>query len=321
MQRIVLSSLAALALVAGCRTGDSALVESPGPVNGPALAAPSFSREFWSTWADGNAELAAYTLTTPRYGEPRRGVAVTIFVKEDFNPEARVKADLPTKQSVPVMKLNLIQDFQTGIYDYNLMASSFVALRPVNGRPAGSTYKVAFSNQEWCGTTYHHVLFDQEEAREVLHSYFESEADQSRRLAYPSDGLSEDSLLLWARGMAAPALSPGEETRAQVLLSLQRARFAHVPLSWGTATLRRSKDASSLTIPAGTFTVETREAELADGLRYTFWVEQAPPHRLIKWEASDGLSATLLASDRLPYWNLHSEGQESLLSKLGLSSF
>src|SRR5260221_12341644 len=76
--------------------------------------------EFWKTWGDGQAELAGYDLAYPRYGQLRNGVAVTIFVSETFSNQLRVKADEgkhPVSDQYPVMKLNLIQDFQTGIYD------------------------------------------------------------------------------------------------------------------------------------------------------------------------------------------------------------
>ena len=79
-----------------------------------------------------------YDLVFPRYGQPRHGVAVTIFVTETFSNTLRVKADPgkhPSSDRFPVMKLNLVEDFQTGIYDYNLMTSTFVALAPVNERP------------------------------------------------------------------------------------------------------------------------------------------------------------------------------------------
>jgi len=90
--------------------------------------------EFWKTWGDGQAELAGYDLTYPRYGQLRKGVAVTIFVSETFSNQLRVKADEgkhPASDRFPVMKLNLVQDFQTGIYDYNNMTSVFTALAAV----------------------------------------------------------------------------------------------------------------------------------------------------------------------------------------------
>src|ERR1700704_6625736 len=120
--------------------------KTPGTVHA-ANTAPggvTIDAAFWKTWGDGQAELAGYDLTYPRYGELRKGVAVTIFVSETFSNQFRVKADEgkhPASDQFPVMKLNLVQDFQTGIYDYNNMTSAFVPMAPVNSRLAGSLTK------------------------------------------------------------------------------------------------------------------------------------------------------------------------------------
>src|SRR6476469_9637897 len=90
-----------------------------------------FGDEFWKHWGDGKGELAGYDLTIPRYGQIRKGVAITVFVTETFSNSLRVKSDPgrhPKSDEFPVMKLNLVEDFATGIYDYNLLTSSFVAL-------------------------------------------------------------------------------------------------------------------------------------------------------------------------------------------------
>src|SRR5258705_9993050 len=147
----------------------------------PAASLPSYDKAFWSTWGDGQAEVAGYDLTIPRYNQPRRGVAVTVFVTETFSNSARVKADPgkhPPADEYPVMKLNLVKDYQTGIYDYNEMISSFVALQPVNGRAAGSPTKISFSRQERGGQTYHQLLFDAKTIRAKRHTYFDAKADR-----------------------------------------------------------------------------------------------------------------------------------------------
>src|SRR5262249_52458683 len=160
--------------------------------------APVFDDAFWRRWGDGQAELAGYDLVQPRYGQKREGVALTIFVTETFSNALRVKSDPgkhPESDEFPVMKLNLVEDFPTGIYDYNLMTSTFVALKAVNGRSAGSTTKVSFSSQEWCGNVYAQALFDAASVRHESHSYFDGEADRQETLPYPEAGLAEDALL------------------------------------------------------------------------------------------------------------------------------
>jgi hypothetical protein len=291
------------------------------PVAAPADA-PVFGDAFWKFWGDGRAELAGYDLVFRRYGELRKGVAVTIFVTETFSNSLRVKSDPgkhPKSDEFPVLKLNLVEDFSTGIYDYNLMTSAFVALTPVNGRPAGSLTKVSFSSQEWCGNVYAHLLFDAAQARLTSHSYFDGEADQSRTMPVPTNALSGDALLLWARGLAAPWLAPGERRTVAFLRSLETARLEHRPVEMLRATLSRAAAPSRASVPAGTFDIELRHVEIEGGAAWTIAVEAAEPHRIIEWEASEGQKASLLGSDRLAYWKLNAPGGESALAKLGLT--
>jgi hypothetical protein len=289
----------------------------------PSLAPPGnpFGKDFWKRWGDGKGELAGYDLTFPRYGQLRRGVAITVFVTETFSNALRVKSDPgkhPASDEFPVMKLNLVEDFATGIYDYNLLTSAFVALTPVNGRAAGATTKVSFSSQEWCGGVWGQILFDAGFARLSSHSYFDGEADQERTMAVPADALAGDAILLWARGLAAPAVKPGERREVPFVRSIEDARLGHRPVEMMRATLSREPQTSSATVPAGTFEVDRRTVEIAGGPTWKIAVEAAEPHRIIAWETSDGQKAALLGSDRLEYWKLHGEGQESYLAKLGL---
>jgi len=285
-----------------------------------AASLPSYDQAFWSTWGDGQAELAGYDLSIPRYNQPRRGVAITIFVTETFSNSARVKADPgkhPPSDEFPVMKLNLVKDYQTGVYDYNEMTSSFVALQPVNGRAAGSPTKISFSRQEWCGNTYHQLLFDPKSIRAARHSYFDGDADPQRELNYAPDGIAEDAMMHWARGMAAPALNPGQSRSLPLLPAL--ASQKSIEAAWITATLSRSLKPQSITVPAGTFVVEVMTIRLPGKQSRTFYVEQAAPHRIVKWESSAGERGELLKSDRMKYWEMNPEGYEKALSRIGLA--
>jgi len=307
---------ATLVLVFACWAGEgrgqSAAAEAAvGPVFGPA---------FWEHWGDGRAELAGYDLVKPRYGEARRGTAVAIFVTEPFHEGARVKAEETGPGTFQALKLNLAQDFPTGVYDYHLMTSAFVALEPVAGLPAGAPAKISFSAQEWCGHVYQQALFRAEAADLTLHSYFEGEADGETRLP-GGPGLSEDALLLWARGLAWPEVAPGETATVPVLTSLERSRLRHREAAWEEAELHRSAESRQMEVPAGTFEVEEARATLrgATGERtWTFWVEKAAPHKIVAWETSDGERAELLGADRLPYWELNGPGGEEYLERLGL---
>ena len=315
---------ASLGVLAGCA------VERSKPSNPPAGTrldfsgqSPAFDGAFWSVWGDGQAELAGYDLTFPRYGHLRSGVAVTIFVSEPFSNALRVKSDPGRRgpeDEFPAMKLNLIQDFSTGVYDYNEMTSSFVALMPVNGRPAGSLTKVSFSSQEWCGHVWHQLLFDPSAIRSTVHSYFDGEADQSQTLDYPVEALPADALHHWARGMAYPVLQAGESRQVALLPSMQSARHAHQSLAWSTARISRATGRERVTVPAGEFETERLDVESADGTIRSFYVETAAPRRIIRWKSSTGEQASLLASRRLKYWQMNAAGFEKELESLGLKA-
>jgi len=289
----------------------------------PLSAQPvTIDNAFWKQWGDGQAELTGYELRFPRYGEVRSGVAVAIFVTETFSESARVKADPgkhPAADEVPVMKLNWVQDFQTGIYDYNLMSSAFIALAPRKSRPAGAPMKLSFSSQEWCGHVYHQLLFDDAAIRETLHSYFDGEADAANTLEYPAGGLSEDALLLWARGFSEPVLAPGQSATRPLLRGLEASRLLHKPVAWQTVKLERKKGNEQLKVPLGSFEAEVLTAAIDGDRSWTFWVEKAAPRRILKIARSDGFEASLLGGERMKYWEMNGNRYESALAKLGLS--
>jgi hypothetical protein len=314
--RTLIVIIGSVAVLAGA--GVLLLSRNPGePVRADARM-PNFDAAFWKTWGDGQAELAAYDLTYPRYGKPRRGVAVTVFVSETFSDSARVKADPgkhPRSDEFSVMKLNLIEDFQTGIYDYNEETSSFLALE----KTPGTLTKVSFGSQEWCGHVYAQLKFDQGKLRLTSHSYFDGEADDQRELVAPAGGISEEQLFFWARGMANPILDAGQAVTVPLLPSLQETRHSHKSLAWTSARLSRGSALRDVTVPAGHFQVETWKAEIKDGPTRTFYVEPGGARRLVQWESSTGESARLLGTDRMKYWQMNQPGGEEALKRLGLS--
>jgi hypothetical protein len=290
-------------------------------VGGATIDPPIADSQFWKIWGDGAAELASYDLTEPHYGKLRRGVAVTILVSETFSNSARVKADHgkhPKSDEFSVMKLNLVKDFQTGVYDYNDMTSAFVALEAVNSRKAGTLTKVSFSSQEWCGNVYHQLLFDSNAIRSSRHSYFDGEGDQQTALPYPADGVAADVLFLWARQMAEPRLRAGESRTVRLLTSLQSIRDQHRPAEWLDAKLSRMKVPAPIQVPAGKFDVEAWSADTPRG-KLTIYAETAAPHRIVQWESSGGEKGELLATGRMKYWQLNTPGGEENLKRLKLA--
>lgn len=283
----------------------------------PAVVAAVAPSGFWERWGDGRAEIDTYSLVTPRYGELRQGSAVLVFVTEDFTDKQRVKSNGGHDDEYPVLKLNEIRHFQTGIYDYELMTSTFL---PLDGRSAvGQPTKVSFSAQEWCGHAYEQLVPRGKKLQHTGHSYFDGEADHDRSLPLTNDGVFADVLPILARGLAGQWPAPGTSLEAPLFDSLMRSRFVHTPPAWGTATLERGDRATTVTVPAGTFSV-TEFVVTTPAVVSTWQIEQEEPHRIIRFSTSEGEVGELVASERLPYWQMNKQGDEQHLSSIGLSS-
>ena len=151
MKNIVLTFLlsAGVLLLQNCT--DSPLKTVAADASAPVQPVVQLNPEFNSYWFNGNAELTSYEVEQDRYGELRKAEQVNIFVTEDFSKEMHVKLDAPQNAGadrIPVLKLNWIRRFNTGIYDYSLMQSVF---KPLDG---SSALKTTTTIQDWCGHVF-----------------------------------------------------------------------------------------------------------------------------------------------------------------------
>ena len=293
-----------------------------------APAGSATGETFESRWQDGRAELDSYRLTVTRYGQPRVGRAVLIFVTEPFSRSRHVKVEDPTLRpadTFEALKLNLVRDFQTGVYDYHTMVSLFTSSRDF------APVKVAFSCAEWCGQVYEELVFDGGRVEQRLFSYFENQS-ATASFPVPAGGVLEDDLFILLRGLRSDFLAPGERRTVPFLASPFVRRLTHRPLAWSTATIERSRAPEAVRVPAGAFASDVYLVTTGDGRRARFDVERAAPHRVIRWAWSPAGGATarpgnpgeamdtgeLTGSDRLPYWKLNGPGGERYLAPLGL---
>lgn len=279
-------------------------------------AAPVAGQDFWAHWGDGQAEMSAYRLKQPRYGAVRDGRAVLIFVTEDFSDALRVKSETgerPPEDVYPVLKLNHVRDFQTGIYDYNVMTSSFVRVR--HGWPL---VKVSFSSQEWCGHVYQQLVPREGRATLTWHSYFEREADGERVLSEPEGGIHGDTIPMRIRAWLGEWLAPGESRSVPWLPTSLDARLRHQPQEWGRARVSRAASSHTVEVPAGRFEVEDWVVAVEGAETTTWWVESGSPWRVVGWSRDDGERGELLGSERIAYWKLNQPGGEERLKGIGL---
>ena len=161
-----------------------------------ACGAHAAEPDFYRHWGDGKAEISSYEVVQMRYGEPRRGEGVLVYVTEDLNRKTLIKVESPTPKEdrLYTLKLNNVLKFNTGIYDYSVMTSVFARV----GERGFDLQKITFSAQEWCGHVFEEARPGKDRLHGELNSYFEREGKQDYVLDLPEDYISGDHLLIHA---------------------------------------------------------------------------------------------------------------------------
>lgn len=251
----------------------------------------NFDVEYFS----GQAELATYSLKKARYEDVYKGEAVLVFVTEPFLIEEQVKADQPTPEnSAKVLKLNRIDRFTTGIYDYSQYTSVFT---PVEKYDAHYPLKITMGSQDWCGQSFTQLNNDNGFAYEHR-SYFESEGDTSFHLDYVQ---TEDNLMNLIR-LSKEVLPVGN---FKILPGIHYLRTSHAEIKAYPciAELENSDEGFIYSY------------EIPDLKRkVTFHIDTSQHNRITKWEESyptvfdDSLRTSvyeLKGVEALPYWQLN----------------
>ncbi|MCB0832664.1 MAG: hypothetical protein KDC45_04310 [Bacteroidetes bacterium] len=265
-------------------------------------------------WFSGKAELSSYTLEQARYGEMRSGDAVLIFVTEDFLTDKQVKLEDYSKGkegSVPILKLNLMKTFNTGIYPYTLMQSVF---SPMNLMEYPHALKATSTVLEWCGQAYAQVNQEDKGFKITQHSYFEKEADKT--YAVEKTWLEDE---VWTRIRMAPETLPTGDIN--MIPGMLAARLRHIPLAVETAmaTLKETSDGSAV------YSLRYDKSDRDLSIRF----EKLFPHRILSWEETyvDGwgdkakrltTKATLKKTIKSEYWRQNSNKDAGIRKELGL---
>lgn len=279
-------------------------------------AVESGATDFYAHWGDGKAELSSYKIVQPRYGELREGYGVMIFVTEDINRQTLIKVESPTpdEDRLYVLKLNNVLKFTTGLYDYSVMTSVFSQVE--GGNHPFAARKISLSAQEWCGHVFDEALLRDGKIQGHINSYFESEGRRDYQLKPSGAFESEDNLLIKARELQEPFMAIGEERAMAMLPSLWSLRMAHQRHAIVEGRVRKGGvemvevAGDSLAAIGWVWTVADRQRKL--------WTERAYPHRILQWEDSDGGRGELLRTIRVPYWELHGNGDEVYRRELGI---
>ncbi|NJN35121.1 MAG: hypothetical protein HC817_13575 [Saprospiraceae bacterium] len=222
MKSIILSiiTISTVAFL-GCESANTNTPPSQNKVEGQALFAAETSDQFNAYWFAGKAEISSYNYTINRYGQDRKGYAVFIFVTEDLSNTKQVKLDDPAKAGndrVPVLKLNAVQRFKTGIYDYSMMSSLFT---PIDFKNMPHALKSNTTVQDWCGQVFTQMNLRGKEYKIEQYSYFETEGDQKM-------GLNTEGVLLEDELLSRLRLDPSSvPTKIKLVPNLTFSRLRH----------------------------------------------------------------------------------------------
>ncbi|MEM7375270.1 MAG: hypothetical protein AAF587_42135 [Bacteroidota bacterium] len=274
-----------------------------------AQISPSNGMDFKGYWYQGKAEVASYKLEQARYGEMRDGHAVLVFVTEDFSQSKQVKLDDPRsagKDKLPILKLNFVKKFLTGIYPYSIMQSVFT---PVQVEQYPHSLKTSMSSQEWCGHTYTQFNLQKNAYRVSRYSYFESEGDISETLPL---ALLEDEIWNLIR-LAPEQLPTGTQ---EVIPGSIYSRLVHreqVPQK-AKLSLSEMEDSFQYSIDY-----------LKDGRSLRIDFAKEFPYKILGWEESYSnfgrnmtSKATLMKTLHTAYWSQHGNADLGLRKELGL---
>ncbi|RNC86468.1 MAG: septum formation inhibitor Maf [Winogradskyella sp.] len=306
---VFVSFMCALVIAISCKEelaikGNDANIASaePTPIK---VSTPEFkpNKDFNDYWYAGEAEITSYKLEQARYGEIRQGTAVMVFVTEDFLPEKQVKADNYSKDNVSILKLNATKNFNTGIYPYSIMQSTFFPV--ANNQHA---IKVSASIQEWCGHAYTQ-LNNRDNFEVTTHSYFQSEADQNFNI---EKAITENEI--WTQLRINPNALPMGKT--MMIPSLEFIRLRHIPFKAYEANTTLKGNVYTIYYP-----------ELNRRLNIKFNLEF--PYEIYGWNETSpsgyGPNANLLTTRaeklktiKSAYWGKNSNADESLRETLKL---
>lgn len=258
---------------------------------------PAFktNKQFNDYWYSGQAEITSYQLEQSRYGEIRKGTAVLVFVTEPFLKNDQVKADQNNPSNINVLKLNATKKFNTGIYPYSIMQSTFYPV--ANNQHA---LKVSASVQEWCGHVYTQ-LNNREQFQVTSHSYFQGEADQNFNL---EKNILENQIWTQLR-IDSNSLPVGN---IKIIPSLEYTRLNHKPLKAYNAFAENKP---------GQYTLKIKDLDRQLTIKYN----PSFPYTIQSWEETQNgntTKATKIKTLQSDYWNKKSNSDLELRQTLGL---
>ncbi|NET10182.1 MAG: hypothetical protein F6K09_08195 [Merismopedia sp. SIO2A8] len=266
-------------------------------------------------WNQGLAEITSYKLEQARYGETHEGNAVLVFVTEPFSAQKQVKLDYPQQagsDNVPILKLNMTKKFNTGVYPYSMMLSTFT---PRDMEQYPHTLKVTATSQEWCGHTFMQLNNREQDYDVAVRSYFEEEGDDDFSL---EKTWIEDEL--WSRIRINPDSLP--TGNVAMVPSFFYTRLRHTPFEVMEAIATLADDETNPGLKTYTLNYPSQSRTLTIHFESTF------PYAIQGWEETHlsgfgnpkmlTTKATAINHIMSDYWRRHRNIDTALREELGL---
>lgn len=277
-------------------------------------------KDFHSYWYNYGAEITRFELEQSRYGEIHPGHAILIFVTEPFLLDIHVKSDYESsrKKSIPVLKLNLIKRFNTGIYDYSMMKSVFTPI-PTDKQQYSKTLKVSTTRQDWCGHVYLQYNLEEDHYKVKQNSYFEKEGDKT--ITIPLVHLEDE---IWTRIRIAPETLPLGEIKMIPGSFFTTLRMIEPGAKNAFTKLTNMQEVGRGGVSQYTVTYPSLQRTLSIRFKQDF------PYDILSWSetypSGSGKNAIILATNArrthavmIDYWNKNSIKDLQLRKELGLT--
>jgi hypothetical protein len=276
-------------------------------------------KDFHSYWYNHGAEITRFELEQSRYGEIRPGHAILIFVTEPFRPDIHVKSDYEAsrEKSIPILKLNFIKRFNTGIYDYSMMKSVFTPI-PAEKHQFNKTLKVSTTRQDWCGHVYLQYNLEEDHYKVKQYSYFEKEGDKT--VDIPSVHLEDE---IWTRIRIDPKTLPSGEIEMVPGSFFTTLRMINIGAEKAFADLTNTQEGNG---DVSQYTVRYPSLERTLSIRFN----QNFPYDILSWSETylsrSGEDVKVLTTKAhrthavmVDYWNKNNVKDLKLRKELGLT--
>jgi len=230
------SALVLVALSAG------GLLAAPAPLDRPTASATATDWRDDPAWHAGPAEWALYDAVRPIYGVDRHYEATIFTNKQRMDPATTTKSSGDRADgTIEVFKHNLSEMIPTENYTYRFLTTCFVRTDTL------APYKLVFSSQEDCGTTYKQILVEGDRVRAEQFCYFPESGAKTVEYAAPDDLAFHDTLSLTLRDYPFDA---AEKPRLELDLVPDQTDTHETPLRPESATVEHVGE-ETVSVPYG----------------------------------------------------------------------